>query len=98
MLLTTEFGRIELSLERGAEGIQVAVLSAHEHQVPSLTTAKPIPFAHHQRHMIELVDFESVEDQLDKLLVDIVHLNDEICLVDLFTIFFLGLLKNTFLL
>ena len=32
--------------------------------------------------MIELVDFERVEDEVYKVLVDFVHLDDEVSLVD----------------
>jgi len=31
--------------------------------------------------VVELVDFKSVEDQVDEVLVDLVHLNDEVSLV-----------------
>lgn len=32
--------------------------------------------------MVELVDFKRVEDQIDKLLVNVVHLDDEVGLVN----------------
>ena len=32
--------------------------------------------------MIELVDFESVKDEVDEVLIHVVHLNDEVCLVN----------------
>ena len=74
--------------------IQVTVLGAHEDEVAPLPAREPVALAHHQRHMVKLEDFERVEDQIDKVLVNVVHLNDEVSLVNCFVLLVLADLEQ----
>ena len=42
--------------------VQVAILGAHEDKVAALSPGQSVALAHHQRHVIKLVDFKRVED------------------------------------
>ena len=66
----------------GPESVQVGVLGAHEDEVAALAPRQVIPLAHHERHMVEFVDFERVQDQINEVLVYIVHLDYEISFIN----------------
>ena len=68
--------------ESDSVSVEVGVLGAHEHKVTALASRQVVPLAHHEGHVIELVDFERVQDQVHEVLIDVVHLDDEVGLVD----------------
>ena len=65
---------------------EVGILWTHEDQVLALTTGKSVPLAHHERHVVEFVHFECIEDQVDEFLVHVIHLNDKVCLINWCTV------------
>ena len=66
----------------GPESVQVGVLGAHEDEVAALAPRQVIPLAHHEGHVVEFVDFERVQDQINEVLVYIVHLDYEISFIN----------------
>ena len=65
-----------------ADPVQVGVLGAHQDEILALTIGESVPLAHHQRHVVEFVDFKRVKDEVDELLIHVVHLDDEVSLVN----------------
>ena len=48
--------------------------------------------------MVKLVNFQSVKDQIDKVLINLIHLDNEISLIDgLILSFVVDLMENTLL-
>ena len=49
-----------------------------------MSTRESVSLAHHKRHVVELIDFKGVKNEVHKVLIYIVHLNDEIRLINRF--------------
>ena len=62
--------------------MQVGILGAHEHKILALSTSQSVSLAHHHRHVIELINLQSIQNEVHKVLVNIVHLDDEVSLID----------------
>lgn len=83
-LLLQQFLVLHQLGEHDSALVEVGVLGAHENQVATLSPRQAVPLAHHQGHVVKFVDLKCVQDQVHEVLVNVVHLNDEVSLVDSF--------------
>ena len=83
--------------ESDARAVEVAILGAHKDEVAALSARESVSLAHHQRHVVELINFKGVKNKVHKVLIHIVHLNDEVGLIDCFILrVFAHLVENAF--
>jgi len=64
-----------------------------------LSARESVSFAHHKRHVVELINFKGIENEVHKVLIHIVHLDDEVCFIDRFILrIFVHFMENALIL